>query len=173
MANSISTYSSTPGRYKASSNPQSLVLIGIVYANTVRLWPWRLKSLTFSLEKKSPMPIWTNREVVETAENWSRKLFQFQNRVTSSSGERQRGTGGFFSTLDMLWKTFFVNWKADIHRCQLSKLGVKKNCLVSLTDLSLKGLCSPDKRSRIFAKQTRVFINPMDSWRCPSSHWSS
>lgn len=52
MADSISTYSSTAVRYAASSNPKSLVLFGIVYANTVRLWPWRLKSLTFSLEKK-------------------------------------------------------------------------------------------------------------------------
>lgn len=71
--------------------------------------------------------------------------------------------GGVFSAFDRLWKTIFVNRKARIRRCQPAKLEVKKNCLVSLTNLSLKGLRSPDELSGIFAKWTRVFINPADS----------
>lgn len=81
--------------------------------------------------------------------------------------------GGVFSAFDRLWKTIFVNRKARIRRCQPAKLEVKKNCLVSLTNLSLKGLRSPDELSGIFAKWMRVFINPADSRSGPSSGWSS
>lgn len=141
-------------------------------ANVLNLWLSLQKK-----KKKTPSPIWfrlwTNREVVETAENWSRKLFQFdQNRATTSSVEWQTGTRGVFSTLHMLWKTVFVNWKADIHCCQPANLGVEKNCLVPLTNLSLK--VSVLRTSALGSlPNRRVFINPTDSWWCLSSQWTS